>query len=108
MSLKASYMPRRKKMKIYRFLKVRATDAHPEFHEIEPYAASDEWLQKFKERFGIRCLKIIGEMLSINFDIIDHRFKQKLTQMITKTGVSENHVICKSGEMRSILEGATR
>ncbi|XP_066259645.1 jerky protein homolog-like [Euwallacea similis] len=45
------------------------------------FTASDGWLQRFKHRRGIRFLKITGEKLSSNPDVVDP-FKENLKRMI--------------------------
>lgn len=48
------------------------------------FCASDGWFQKFKRRFGIRFLKICGEILSSDTSDITsfiHRFRAKVTEM---------------------------
>lgn len=48
------------------------------------FVASDGWFGKFKRRFGIRFLKICGEILSSDIELITpyiHRFRAKIAEM---------------------------
>ncbi|KAK9873522.1 hypothetical protein WA026_022934 [Henosepilachna vigintioctopunctata] len=51
---------------------------------IANFNASDGWLQRFKTRFGIRFLKITGEKLSSQPELVDP-FKQSLLSSILNT-----------------------
>ncbi|KAK9880168.1 hypothetical protein WA026_010040 [Henosepilachna vigintioctopunctata] len=58
---------------------------------IANFNASDGWLQRFKTRFGIRFLKITGEKLSSQPELVDP-FKQRLMQLIQELNLNENQL----------------
>ncbi|XP_066261193.1 jerky protein homolog-like [Euwallacea similis] len=64
-------------------LKTKAKLLYGELKEKEKFFASDGWLQNFKRRYGIRFLKISGEKLSTNPEMIEP-FKQDLRSIIEK------------------------
>lgn len=55
------------------------------------FHASNGWLQKFKRRYGIKFLKIAGEKLSSQPELIAP-FKEKLLQKLTKLELSSEQI----------------
>lgn len=55
------------------------------------FLASTGWLDKFKQRHGIRFLKITGESLSNNQDAVAP-FKSQLTRIITEMDLNEHQI----------------
>lgn len=55
------------------------------------FKASDGWLQRFKERYGVRFLKITGEKLSSQPELINP-FKAKLTKVIQEYDLNEHQL----------------
>ncbi|XP_037827591.1 jerky protein homolog-like isoform X2 [Lucilia sericata] len=63
-------------------LKEKAKELHSQLKENESgFNASDGWLQRFKKRYGVRLLKVSGEKLSSQPELVDP-FKLKLKQKI--------------------------
>lgn len=54
------------------------------------FNANDGWLQNFKIRFGVRLLKIQGERLFAQPQLVD-TFKQKLRSNIDELGLTGNN-----------------
>lgn len=63
-------------------LKEKAKVLHAKFYT-GSFHASNGWLQKFKKRYGIRFLKLAGEKLSSQPELIAP-FKEKLSEKITE------------------------
>lgn len=57
----------------------------------ETFTASDGWLQRFKTRYGIRFLKITGEKLSSQPELVDP-FKQELYRIIQELNLSHQQI----------------
>lgn len=55
------------------------------------FKASSGWLQKFKERYGIRQLTITGEILSSNVDAVEP-FREKLFLKIREMGLQHDQI----------------
>lgn len=55
------------------------------------FKASSGWLQKFKERYGIRQLSITGEILSSNIDAVEP-FKEKLLSKIREMDLQHDQI----------------
>lgn len=55
------------------------------------FRASDGWLQRFKERYGVRFLKISGEKLSSQPELVDP-FKEKLRKVIQEYDLNEHQL----------------
>lgn len=73
-------------------LKTKALDIHQKIKENNHnFNASDGWLQKFKKRYGVRLLKISGEKLSAQPQLIDP-FKEKLRSKIEELGLCEDQI----------------
>ncbi|XP_045464241.1 jerky protein homolog-like [Harmonia axyridis] len=77
-------------------IKHMASKLHEEFKETNNFNASDGWLQRFKIRHGVRFLKITGEKLSSQPELVDP-FKQKLKNLIQEHHLS-NHQIYNADE----------
>lgn len=58
---------------------------------ISDFKASDGWLQRFKERYGVRFLKITGEKLSSQPELIAP-FKERLKRVIRDHGLNEHQI----------------
>lgn len=58
---------------------------------IGDFRASDGWLQRFKNRYGVRFLKICGEKLSSQPELIDP-FKDTLRKLIREHGFNEHQI----------------
>jgi hypothetical protein len=67
-------------------IKEKAKTLHAKFYE-SSFRASNGWLQKFKKRYGIRFLKIAGEKLSSQPELIAP-FKEKLSKKVTELQLS--------------------
>ncbi|XP_030759600.1 jerky protein homolog-like [Sitophilus oryzae] len=81
---------------------------HNEYKESSPFHASSGWLQKYKRRFGIRYLKISGEKLSSQPELV-HPFKRNLEVKIKDLQLSEDQ-ICnadQTGLCWKLLPGKT-
>nr|XP_022917821.1 jerky protein homolog-like [Onthophagus taurus] len=57
----------------------------------ETFTASDDWMQRFKTRYGIRFLKITGEKLSSQPELVDP-FKQKLYRITQELNLSHQQI----------------
>ncbi|XP_066246788.1 jerky protein homolog [Euwallacea similis] len=69
-------------------IKQKAKSIHSEIKETnKEFTASEGWLQRFKKRFGIRFLKISGEKLSSQPELIDP-FKKQLKNKMQKLGIT--------------------
>ncbi|XP_030766438.1 jerky protein homolog [Sitophilus oryzae] len=55
------------------------------------FKASDGWLQHFKQRHGVRLLKISGEKLSSQPELIDP-FKARLRRVIQEHNLNEHQL----------------
>ncbi|XP_066254651.1 jerky protein homolog-like [Euwallacea similis] len=69
-------------------LKIKAKSLHGILKEKEHFNASDGWLQKFKRRFGIRFLKIYGEKLSTNPELVPP-FQENLRSLIARLNLTD-------------------
>lgn len=58
---------------------------------ISEFKASDGWLQRFKERYGVRFLKITGEKLSSQPELIA-AFKERLKRVIQEHEFNEHQI----------------
>ncbi|XP_031334645.1 jerky protein homolog-like [Photinus pyralis] len=58
---------------------------------IPTFTASEGWLHRFKSRHGVRFLKITGERLSSNPEVVDP-FKQKFIQMMEEHSLNSNQI----------------
>jgi hypothetical protein len=67
-------------------IKEKAKTLHAKFYE-SSFRASNGWPQKFKKRYGIRFLKIAGEKLSSQPELIAP-FKEKLSKKVTELQLS--------------------
>ncbi|XP_066244712.1 jerky protein homolog-like [Euwallacea similis] len=72
-------------------LKVKAKSLHGILKEKEHFNASDDWLQKFKRRFGIRFLKISGEKLSTNPELVPP-FQENLRSLIARLNLTDAQI----------------
>lgn len=72
-------------------LKVKAKSLNAVLNETQRFSASDGWLQKFKRRFGIRFLKISGEKLSSNPELVAP-FQQNLRSIINNLGLTNDQI----------------
>lgn len=121
-TLKQGEMPRMEK-KLYKWfckqrfknlpvtselLKAKAKSLHEEMKEKEKFSASDGWLQNFKRRFGIRFLKISGEKLSTNPELVEP-FKQNLRSIIERLNLVNEQIYNadESGLFWRLLPGKT-
>lgn len=70
-------------------IKEKAKALHFEINDNinEEFSASDGWLQRFKKRFGIRYLKITGEKLSSQPELVES-FKVQLKDKIQQLGIT--------------------
>ncbi|XP_066258000.1 jerky protein homolog-like [Euwallacea similis] len=69
-------------------IKQKTKSIHSEIKETDKeFTASEGWLQKFKKRFGIRFLRISGEKLSSQPELIDP-FKKQLKNKMQKLGIT--------------------
>lgn len=104
-TLKQGEMPRMEK-RLYRWfckqrlknlpvtselLKAKAKLLQEAIKEGSDFSASDGWLQNFKHRFGIRLLKISGEKLSTNPELVNP-FKQDLQSMIERLNLTNEQL----------------
>lgn len=64
---------------------------YKEITKNDDFKASHGWLQKFKQRYGIRQLTISGEMLSSNFEAAVP-FKEKFRRKIQEMGLSREQI----------------
>jgi hypothetical protein len=64
----------------------KAKTLHAKFYE-SSFRASNGWLQTFKKRYGIRFLKIAGQKLSSQPELIAP-FKEKLSKKVTELQLS--------------------
>lgn len=64
-------------------LKEKAKFFQHKFKETDDFKASDGWLERFRTRYGIRFLKISGEKLSSQPELVEP-FKQKLMTKINE------------------------
>lgn len=64
---------------------------HNEYKESASFHASSGWLQKYKRRFGIRYLKISGEKLSSQPELVDP-FKRNLQVTISNLQLSKDQI----------------
>lgn len=58
---------------------------------IGSFNASSGWLQRFKIRYGIRFLKVTGEKLSAQPELVDP-FKEKLMQVIEEFSLTQHQL----------------
>lgn len=73
-------------------LKAKALEIHDQIKENDRgFNASDGWLQKFKQRFGVRLLKISGEKLSAQPQLVDP-FKEKLRAKMEELSLCEDQL----------------
>lgn len=72
-------------------LKAKAKSLNEALNETETFSASDGWLQNFKHRFGIRFLKVSGEKLSTNPQLVEP-FKQELKSVIEKLNLVNDQI----------------
>ncbi|XP_066260443.1 jerky protein homolog-like [Euwallacea similis] len=69
-------------------IKQKAKSIHSEIKETDKkFTTSEGWLQRFKKRFGIQFLKISGEKLSSQPELIDP-FKKQLKNKMQKLGIT--------------------
>lgn len=101
-TLKSSGFPRMEK-KLYKWfldqrnknfivsgemIKQKAKLIHSQIKENDkPFTASEGWLQRYKKRFGIRFLKISGEKLSSQPELVDP-FKIQLKNKMEELGLT--------------------
>lgn len=72
-------------------LKHKALHFYEKFGKGEKFNASDGWLQKFKWRYGIRLLKIAGEKLSSQPELVSP-FTAELTKVIEEHKLSKHQI----------------
>ncbi|XP_031344576.1 jerky protein homolog-like [Photinus pyralis] len=73
-------------------IKQKALVIHKQLNsQNETFNASDGWLQKFKWRHGIRLLKIAGEKLSSQPELINP-FTNELAKIIKELDLTENQI----------------
>lgn len=90
-------------------LKEKAKELHSQLKESEArFNASDGWLQRFKKRYGVRLLKITGEKLSSQPQLVDP-FKQKLKEKIKEMDLCKDQIYNadESGLFWKLLPGRT-
>lgn len=72
-------------------LKMKAKELYSVTYRNDKVTASDGWLQCFKNRYGIRLLKIASEKLSCRPDLVDPIIK-RLKETIEKCGLTPNQL----------------
>lgn len=72
-------------------IKCKARYFHRKILGNDNFSASNGWLQKFKFRHGIRCLKICGEKLSSDVSAVEP-FKEKFLNAVNEMGLTEEQI----------------
>lgn len=72
-------------------LQEKAKILQKKLDETSPFTASNGWLNRFKQRYGIRLLTISGEKLSSNPELVDP-FKQKLKNKIEELAILPDQI----------------
>lgn len=73
-------------------MKAKAKSLHSQIKENPSgFNASDGWLQRFKTRYGVRFIKIAGEKLSSQPELVDP-FKKKLQQKVDELGLTTDQL----------------
>lgn len=72
-------------------IKSKARYFHRKIVGHDNFSASNGWLQKFKSRSGIKCLKICGEQLSSDLSAVEP-FKAKFLKTVKEMGLSADQI----------------
>lgn len=72
-------------------IKQKALILHQKMNINIKFNASQGWLQRFKTRYGIRLLKISGEKLSAQQELVNP-FKEEFGRRITEFGLNEHQL----------------
>lgn len=73
-------------------MKAKAKSMHSRIQENKSnFNASDGWLQRFKTRYGVRFIKISGEKLSSQPELVSP-FRRKLQQKIDEMGLTSDQL----------------
>lgn len=73
-------------------IKAKALSLHSQIKENQSsFNASEGWMQRFKTRYGVRFIKITGEKLSSQPELVDP-FKRKLQETIDTMGVTTDQL----------------
>lgn len=72
-------------------IKTKVKELHSILKENKSFIASDGWLKIFKRQFGVYFLKISGEKLSLNTEVV-LPFQHKLSQKNKNKNVSREQI----------------
>ncbi|XP_053987627.1 jerky protein homolog-like [Hylaeus volcanicus] len=72
-------------------LKEKAMELHAEFGESSNFAASNGWLECFKNRHNIRLVGVYGETADAN-ELTAEKFQEKLRQVLIEENIDEEDV----------------